>query len=81
MPEKKKSKAQLDAMAREAGYPSYEAWRGHYKNYQQKRTVQGSAPKKNFLQRLIEKIPGHPAQTLDYTRRKMEEATSKGNRR
>lgn len=60
MPEKKKSKAQLDAMAREAGYPSYEAWKGHYEKYRKTKRVVGPAKKGNFLQRMFEKFNPHP---------------------
>lgn len=70
------SQSQLDAMAKERGFPSYAAWKAWNEKYRSTKR-DGKAPKKNFLQSLFEKIPGHPAQTLGYTADKMKKARKK----
>jgi hypothetical protein len=74
MPQNKKSVSRLDAMAKEKGFPSYAAWKAWNEKYRKPVTTDKPAPKKNFLQNLVSKIPGHPAQLLGYTSDKMKSA-------
>jgi hypothetical protein len=74
------TQAQLDAMARQAGFPDYATWAA----YQQKRMAMqhgpapagsgGGAPN-NWLQNLAEHIPLHPAMLFRYVSDKINGAT------
>lgn len=67
-------RAQLDAAARQQGFKNYEQWAAWDRNTRQV-VLQGNPavaqPPKNWLQSLLESIPGHPAQTLGYTHERM----------
>ena len=60
------SPAQLDALARERGFPDFASWRAWDKNYRSpvKGKGQAAAPK-NWLQNLIDQIPIHPSYLLN----------------
>ncbi len=67
--------AQLDHAARQKGFKNYAQYAAWERNTRQV-VMGGNAPQaapKNWLQNLIAKIPGHPAQTLGYVRKKMDE--------
>lgn len=70
------SQAQLDAAAREKGFPSYAAWAAWDQKYRQpiREEVAPAAPT-NWLQNLVAKIPWHPSFTLDFANKKIEKAT------
>lgn len=70
--------AQLDAMARQAGFHDYATWSA----YQAKQSARLHAPAaaggpapNNWLQNLAEKIPLHPAMLFRYVSDKMNAAT------
>lgn len=73
------NQAQLDAAARQQGFPDYATWAA----YQQKRMamMHGPAPAgtgeppKNWLQNLLESIPGHPAMLFKYVGDRFNQAT------
>lgn len=71
------SQGQMDALARQQGFKNYEQWAAWNRNTRQVvmqgNPATGQAPK-NWLQRLLERIPGHPTQTLGYTNKRMGEA-------
>jgi hypothetical protein len=72
------SKGQLDAMAREKGFPDYATWSAWNKKYRS--ASRNGAPQekpRNFLQSLASRIPGHPAHTLTKAKNKMKEATER----
>lgn len=60
------SPAQLDALARERGFPDFATWRAWNQNYRSpvKGKGQAAAPK-NWLQNLIDQIPIHPSYLLN----------------
>ena len=72
------SQAQLDAIARERGFPNYAAWSAWNQKYRQPIRAE-VAPEQptNWLQNLVNKIPWHPSSTLGYVNKKIEEATRK----
>lgn len=60
------SPAQLDAIARERGFPDYASWMAWHKKYRspdQGAWQQAQQPT-NWLQTLLGKIPVHPAYSL-----------------
>jgi hypothetical protein len=75
------SQAHLDHAARQLGFHDYATWQG----YQQTRngiigagepaTGIAAPPPTNWLQHLMESIPGHPAQLLKYVGDKFGAAT------
>lgn len=67
--------AQLDAAARQQGFKNYAQWSAWNARQQEMRGIGQVAPpaQQNWLQQLISSVPGHPAQTLGYVRRKMDE--------
>lgn len=70
--------AQLDAMARQAGFHDYATWSAYQRNrmaMQHGRAPAGGEPPRNFLQNLLEKIPGHPAMLLRYVSDQFNNAT------
>lgn len=72
------SPGQLDAMAREKGFPDYAtfvAWNRHRDANLRSGETQPAAAPTNWLQTLLERIPGHPAQTLKYAGEKFKKAT------
>lgn len=54
------SQSQLDAMAKEKGFPSYAAWKAWNDKYRSKKTGEAPRKKGNFLQRMFDKINPHP---------------------
>lgn len=73
------SQAQLDAIAREQGFPDYASWKAWNEKYRSTvRTgdTQKPAPK-NFLQSLADRIPIHPSYILNYVTDKFRGATEK----
>lgn len=77
MPQGKSDQARLDAMARKQGFPNYAAWKAWNEKYRKPVTGTQAPKKKNFIQSLFEKIPGHPAQTIGYANKKIEESRKK----
>lgn len=73
------SPAQMDAIARQRGFPDYATWaawnRHHQAGLAQPSAVAPPQPQTNWLQNLVAKIPGHPAQLLDYVSKKFGAAT------
>ena len=68
-------RAQLDGAARAQGFKNYEQWAAWDQNTRQQ-VLQGNPGQpagepKNWLQNLLESIPGHPAQTLGYVNERM----------
>lgn len=58
MPQGKGSSANLDALAREKGFPSYAAWKAWTDKYRKPITnVQKKQPVRNFFQNLIANAP------------------------
>lgn len=71
------SQGQLDAVARQRGFPDYQtwqAWNAHRSAALQQ--PQGTAPpqQQNFLQNLLGKIPIHPISLFNYVDAKMKSA-------
>lgn len=76
MPANAPSQGQLDALARERGFPSYAAWSAWNQKYRQPiREEAPAAQPTNWLQNLVNKIPFHPSFMLDFTNKKIEKAT------
>lgn len=74
MTDRRYSKAQLDAMARQRGFPDYATWAAWHEKYRS--TVRGK-PKpetRNWFQKLIESVPVHPAYLMRYTHERMSKA-------
>lgn len=69
------SQARLDAIAREAGFPSYAAWQAWNQKYRQPQRMEVAPEPTNWLQTLVNKIPFHPSFMLDFTNKKIEKAT------
>jgi hypothetical protein len=66
------SQGQLDAIARQRGFPNYAtwaAWQQHRSEGLQQAPAQ--PPPQNFLQSVFSKIPLHPAYLLDYVNKKI----------
>lgn len=78
MPDGQYSKGQLDAIARQQGFQNYEQWAAWDRNTRQQVLSPGAAgapeQPKNWLQTLLESIPGHPAMTLKYVNDKITKA-------
>ena len=53
---------QLDLAARQMGFPYYETWQAYHAKYKAQGNKKGMAvaPKKNFLQGMLEQIKWHP---------------------
>lgn len=53
----------LDLAAQQMGFPDYATWQAYHAKYQAQGNKKGvvAAPKKNFLQGLLEQIPWHPS--------------------
>ena len=53
----------LDLAAQQMGFPDYATWQAYHAKYQAQGNKKGVAvaPKKNFLQGLLEQIPWHPS--------------------
>lgn len=72
------SQGQLDAIARERGFPDYATWQA-WENHRSQ-SLKGSnttAAPKNWLQGLIDRIPIHPSYLLNYASDKIGKATRK----
>ena len=81
MPQSKKPVSRLDAMAQQKGFPNYAAWKAWNEKYRSRKTKTGSAPKKNFLQSLTEKIPLHPSHLFKNVNDKAGPALKKGRKK
>jgi hypothetical protein len=70
------SQGQLDAVARQRGFPDYATWQA-WNVHRQAGLQQPAAPAQqpNFLQSLLAKIPGHPANLLGYVNDRIKSAT------
>jgi hypothetical protein len=70
---KQLSPGQLDAVARQRGFPNYQTWAAW--NAHRSAGLQGPQPaapqQGNFLQNILGKIPIHPAYLLDYVNKKI----------
>lgn len=72
------SQGQLDAMARDRGFPDYPTWVAWERHRQAGMQQPGGAShpqQNNWLQNLLQQIPGHPAQLFDYIGRRFRQAT------
>lgn len=79
-PNREYSPGQLDAVARQRGFPDYRTWQAWNRHrtaglQQPGGPVQPQPAPTNWLQNLITSIPGHPAQLLDYVSKKFGAAT------
>lgn len=70
------SQGQLDAVARQRGFPDYATWAA-WNAHRQAGLQQPAQPTQqpNFLMNLINKIPIHPSYILNYVDNKMKGAT------
>jgi hypothetical protein len=71
------SPGQLDAVARQRGFPDYATWTAWNRNRQeglQQPTAPPAQPG-NFLETLLGKIPLHPTYLLNYVNDKFKKAT------
>lgn len=75
------SPGQLDAIARERGFPDYATWMAwqqkHRAPVRGQAQMQAQPQKKNFFQNLINKIPIHPSYLLNHTNDKINKATKR----
>lgn len=70
------SQGQLDAVARQRGFPDYATWSAWNAHRQAGLSQpQQSAPPQNFLQSVLGKIPFHPSYLFNYVTKKFNEAT------
>lgn len=65
-PRQAHSPAQLDAIARERGFPDYASWMAWHQKYRSPTQGQGQQAQQpiNWLQTLLGKIPFHPSFSL-----------------
>lgn len=73
------SPGQLDAIARERGFPDYATWMAWHQKYRAPVRGQGQPQpqQKNWLQSLVDKIPIHPSYLFNYVSDKIDGATRK----
>lgn len=74
------SPGQLDAIARQRGFPDYAtwaAWNAHRQAGLQQPGASDQQPQQppNFLQSLVNKIPIHPSYLFNYVNDKIKQAT------
>lgn len=72
------SQRQLDTIAQQRGFPDYatwSAWNAHRQAGLQQPAAQPQQEQPNFLQSLLAKIPGHPANLLGYVNDRIKQAT------
>jgi hypothetical protein len=70
------SQGQLDAVARQRGFPNYATWAAWQQHRQAGlQQAQQPEPPQNFLQSILGKIPIHPSYLLNYVTKKFNEAT------
>lgn len=66
------STGQLDAVARQRGFPDYATWAAWNRQRSSSLQQPASAPAPpNFLQALLGKIPFHPTNLLNYVNKKI----------
>lgn len=78
MPNQQYSQSQLDAIARERGFPDYQTWAAWHQNYRAAHrtgTGQPQQAQNNWLQQLIDRIPIHPSYLFNYVSDKIDGAT------
>lgn len=72
--------SQLDAIARQRGFPDYATWaawnRHRTAGLQQPGATPAPPQNNNFLQNLLAKIPWHPSFLLGYTNDKINKANN-----
>lgn len=72
------SQGQLDAVARQRGFPDYatwQAWNAHRQAGLQQPAAPDPSQQPNFLQSLVNKIPIHPSYLFNYVNDKIKQAT------
>jgi muconolactone delta-isomerase len=66
------SQGQLDAIARQRGFPDYATWAAWNRNRSEGlQQAPAQQPPQNFLQSLLGKIPIHPSYLLNYVNDKI----------
>lgn len=74
------SQGQLNALAKQRGFPSYAAWLAWHNKYQAQNTGQGqpkSAQPGNWLENMLGKIPIHPIYLLNKASEALDKAGKK----